>query len=325
MDRSLGHFHTDNSRLDPTLGFASRGSIARTLYGPARMKTEGNWAEWLSEGRVRGASANQRKRMNKSLERVRGQVLDRAALRPGQSVLDLGAGEGLLALEARRKVSQTGHVVALDISTDALRVCAARGRRARTRIGALDPVAGDALQLPFASEAFDAVVARSVLMHVSDKQGSIREVARVLRPGGIASVFEAVSTVGVRGADEEAEAIAKTLPDYPRIRRMAWDRDASPMVGWDERDLIRWFTAAGFRSLQMEYRETHVRGGRTITRDDVLRRLAMRPNPSALSHEEAAHALLGHDAPAYLEALSKLLVDRGHEAHHGLVLLSAHR
>ncbi len=82
-----------------------------------------HWADWLVRGRDRGATEAQLRRTNRFLARVRNRVLREAKLRPGERVADLGAGIGLLALEARRRVKGSGYVVALDVSVDALSEC----------------------------------------------------------------------------------------------------------------------------------------------------------------------------------------------------------
>src|SRR5919202_5781477 len=60
---------------------------------------------------------------------VRDDLIRGARLTDGARVLDVGAGAGLIALEARRRVGATGRVVALDLSRAALSVCRERGRR----------------------------------------------------------------------------------------------------------------------------------------------------------------------------------------------------
>ena len=118
---------------------------------------------------------------------MRNPVLAGARLRRDVSVLDVGAGTGLFAVEARRRVGESGRIIALDISTDALAECARPG----TGLGL---IAGDALALPLPDECVDVVVTRSVLIYVRTRRLLPAEFHRVLRPGGRVSVFEPINS-----------------------------------------------------------------------------------------------------------------------------------
>jgi SAM-dependent methyltransferase len=100
-------------------------------------------------------------------------------------VLDLGTGAGLLALEAVSRWP-SAQVVGLDASTGMLGVAAAEADR---RLGPeerarLELIRGDAGRLPFPDASFDVVLASFVLQLVADRGSVLREVRRVLRPGG---------------------------------------------------------------------------------------------------------------------------------------------
>jgi demethylmenaquinone methyltransferase / 2-methoxy-6-polyprenyl-1,4-benzoquinol methylase len=99
---------------------------------------------------------------------------------PGDRVLDACCGTGDLAVEAERR---GGRVVGLDFSERML-------ERARKKSGAIEWVQGDALALPFADGEFDAATVGFGVRNLADLEAGLRELARVLKPGGKLAVLE---------------------------------------------------------------------------------------------------------------------------------------
>ena len=115
---------------------------------------------------------------------------DRLGVGPGDLVLDLGCGFGRHAFEAARRGAS---VVALDAGPEEVaQVRATLGAMMEAGELAADhpatAVQGDALALPFADGTFDRVIASEVLEHIPDDTAAMRELARVLRPGGAMAV-----------------------------------------------------------------------------------------------------------------------------------------
>jgi SAM-dependent methyltransferase len=133
--------------------------------------------------------------------------LARMALRPGESVLDAGCGTGVFLPGLAGIVGAEGRVVGLDHSVAFLEE--ARKRLAGASLSErVELVEGDVHHLPFADGTFDAVHCERVLMHVEDPALAIREMARVLRPGGRVLIAE-VNAASARMAhpDHEAERL----------------------------------------------------------------------------------------------------------------------
>jgi demethylmenaquinone methyltransferase/2-methoxy-6-polyprenyl-1,4-benzoquinol methylase len=103
-----------------------------------------------------------------------------SAVRPGDRVLDAACGTGDLALAA---LAAGGHVTGIDFSERML-------ERARRKSDAIDWVQGDVLALPFDDAAFDAATIGFGIRNVDDLDAGLRELARVVRPGGRLAVLE---------------------------------------------------------------------------------------------------------------------------------------
>lgn len=274
--------------------YGARSGILRGVGPPD------HWADWLIRGRQRGLDERQIRALTKALRRMRNRVLAGARLRRDVSVLDVGAGTGLLAVEARSRVGGSACIIALDISTDAL------AESARTGI-ALGLIAGDAVALPLPDQCVDVVVMRSVLIYVADKARAASEFHRVLRPGGRVSLFEPINSQYKSLADVD---LSDLEPARSRVLER-WHRGGDPrgaMGGFDDRDLVGYFVDAGFETVELTHEIVH---RRTRARaPEVGASLTIRPNPNMVSYEEAAREVLGSAADEHLSALASALTKR---------------
>jgi len=110
----------------------------------------------------------------------RARVIDMLCPRPGEHILDIGVGPGLLAQDLALMVGDSGRFVGLDLSPAMLTM-------ARTRLAAMpwaECVEGEATRLVFPEASFDAVVTTQVFEYVADLPRALSGAHRVLKPGG---------------------------------------------------------------------------------------------------------------------------------------------
>lgn len=115
-------------------------------------------------------------------------AVDMARLAPGDAALDVCTGTGDLAFEMARRVGMTGSVVGSDFSAPMLSL--ADKKRGGAGKEAVRFTLADTMALPFPDNTFDAVTVGFGIRNVSDIPLGLREMARVLRPGGRAVILE---------------------------------------------------------------------------------------------------------------------------------------
>jgi arsenite methyltransferase len=274
------------------------------------LTTRDRWAEWLAERRFGGDSEIRAEALAKLAE-TRDRVLDRAELREGETLLDVGCGEGLIGFGALERGA--GSVIFSDISTDLLDFC----REAATELGVLDrcrfvEAAGDDLAA-IEDESVDVVATRSVLIYVKEKTAAFAEFVRVLRQGGRISLWEPINRFGsderrhggfvgfpVEGLEE---VVAKLLAVFDAIQ----PPDSDPMLDFDERDLLRFAEAAGFFPVRLTL-DAHVEAQPACSWDSFLD-TAWNPNVPTL--REAMEQALTAEERERLTAQLRPLVEAG--------------
>lgn len=164
--------------------------------------------------------------------------LDAALVKDGDNVLEVGCGTGALTRRVIRRVGRQGRVTGLDLSDSMLCV-------AREICPQADFKQGDAMALPFDAGSFDAVVSQFMLMFVPEPIKAIREMWRVLKPGGALAVgvWEAIDRNPVYSALAD---IARRRIDDASSESLSWPF----ALGADGR-LVEIFAEAGVKDVQI--------------------------------------------------------------------------
>jgi ubiquinone/menaquinone biosynthesis C-methylase UbiE len=171
-------------------------------------------------------------------DKARMELMDQAALRPAERVLDVGCGTGSLGLALKRRQPSVD-MVALDPDPHALALARRKSERAGVAI-TFDQ--GYADGLPYPDDSFDRVFSSFMFHHLQprEREGMLREVRRVLKPGGVFHLLDFEHR-----HDHERGLIDRLLHSSPTLHDNTPDR------------ILAMFDAAGFA----EPRRT---GGRTL-------------------------------------------------------------
>jgi ubiquinone/menaquinone biosynthesis C-methylase UbiE len=223
---------------------------------------EDRWAKWLFENRY-GGNQELFNANTTELCKLRDKILRRAQIRQGDVVLDVGTGDGLLAVKALELVGAKGKVIFSDVSSEALDRCTelVKGTSYEENSSFMLTSADNLHE--FSNASVDVIVCRSVLMYVVDKQECFREFYRVLRHAGRLSIAEPINRFG-KAIGKELNYLGydltplgnisrKLLTGYQEAQRAKRGTDTNPILDFDERDLLRYAHEVGFPQIDLQF------------------------------------------------------------------------
>lgn len=125
------------------------------------------------------------------------EILTALGVRPGMRLADVGAGPGFFSVPAAEMVGASGRVYALDVQPEVLAMLEERAKA--MGLASLEALVSTEDRLPLPDAAVDAALLVNVLHEARDRSALLREVARVIRPGGTVGIVEWRKEAGTKG------------------------------------------------------------------------------------------------------------------------------
>ncbi|MFV0137400.1 class I SAM-dependent methyltransferase [Streptomyces sp. HMX87] len=133
-------------------------------------------------------------------------------LRPGDRVLDAGCGTGRALTPLRTAVGPSGVVLGVDLTPAMLQAAVRAGRDRDGRL-----LLADVAALPLRPESLDAVFAAGLVAHLPEPAANLRELARVVRPGGLLALFHPIGRAAL-AARQGRQTSPDDLRAEPNLR-----------------------------------------------------------------------------------------------------------
>jgi arsenite methyltransferase len=222
------------------------------------------WSEWLLHYRHAGDPIYA-KIVHEVVKGYADKVLDGAQLDAGMTLVDIGAGEGLVAFRAIGRIGTSLRVILTDISAPMLRYAESVAVKLDVRPQCTFLECSAENLVGIADASVDVVTTRAVLAYVPDKKAALGECFRILKPGGRLSIAEPVlqdEAFHARALRRRVEDKSLTMDRFLTLLhrwKAAQFPDTelacaqSPITNYSERDLLNMVGGAGFVNIHLQF------------------------------------------------------------------------
>lgn len=236
---------------------------------------------------------------------VKNGLLDRAALKAGERVLDLGCGSGALSLDAADQVGPDGSVIAFDIAEAFVARVSERARD----LSRVEPVQGDAQHYDFSGANCDAVVSLFGTMFFGEPKSAFANIGKALSTGGRMAFVTWAGPQHNPWFSVPGRALAEALPEMPKP-----DPSAPGPMAFANIDMVtNLLSETGFEEVSAEEVDTHLTPIGAAA-DITAMMLAIGPFRGAVSkfgHPDTENAILESIAASMIEGYGAFTSENG--------------
>jgi ubiquinone/menaquinone biosynthesis C-methylase UbiE len=147
-----------------------------------------------------------------------GKLVSQFGLKPGQNILDVGTGTGVLVPHLIQAVGPSGSVTAIDYAENMVQTCKSKYAHIENVSVRLHDIEEDNLQL----DSFDAVTCFGLFPHLNKKEKALHNMNIALKPGGTLIIAHALSSEEIKAhhAKAASSVMNDTLPEEAKMRRL---------------------------------------------------------------------------------------------------------
>lgn len=204
-----------------------------------------NWTQWLMESRFSFLTPEMKQQTLNWLQVVRDNVLLRANIQEGETVIDIGTGTGLLGFKALEILNGTGLMIFSDKFQDCLDSCQEfLDKQGITQGYKMLKSPAEHISLP--DNSVDKAMCRSVLVHIVDKQPAFNEIYRVLKKGGRFCCFEPIIRSNTRYWELTNPDNIRNFEAFKQAENEFMTNPEDSLCNFDEHSIAENLEKAGF-------------------------------------------------------------------------------
>ena len=214
-----------------------------------------NWTQWLKQTRFSHMSEVQIQQTFNWLFAIRNIVIEKANIKAGDKIIDIGCGTGLLSFGGLEKFQDSVELIFSDKFEDCLLECKKLLEESNIKHN-VTFLQSDCLDIKLPDYSVDKALTRSVLVHITDKQRAINEIYRILKKGGTYCAFEPIIKSNTRYHELTAPDEITDWRAFKEAEDDFMSDPNDPLTNFDAQTIAQNLDSAGFSDGDIDVQDT---------------------------------------------------------------------